>query len=230
MNPFDIISVLALEGRLPQGMDARYYASIDFRARSELKGEGALEDQLHVTHYLLKRIALHPAYAHQALAYLDKGCVLLEFFGVANPVPLFGLDPHTEEAAQLRRAILDNMGGPLFDAAKRVLRWREPTRVRRSEERIERLLALKHASLPFPKPSQFREDPAGARRLEKESIEALDAYLDSVRGLRHKRLRKLYQAAAPGLVTGTDLLLDIAATVLAPPSVSRQEALRMRAG
>jgi hypothetical protein len=216
MNPFSPVSVRALENRLPQGMDADYYASNAFRARSSLQGKGALADQLRVTHYLLERIALDPKDVTQSLMQLEAGCVLLHFFGVSNPVPMFSLDPRTEESAQLRRAIMANINSPMFDAAKRTRKWREPARGIRRDWYIAKMRDVMRKSTPFPGPEEHRQDPQGARAKTLELCAQLDAYTDTVRERRHKRLAKLAQAAAPGLTSWHELLQDIAANVLSP--------------
>lgn len=219
MNDFNIVSIRALEGRLPADADAdaAYYASDAFRQRSDLVRQEDTTDKLAVLHYLLERIALDPRELQRMRKSLCTGLVNLHFFGWVNPVNLFYLSPNTPEHAQLTQAIERNVASNKFRAAKHALRWRSLEKSfarQRHEDARDKAFLAKH---PWATAEERKQDPAAAKARDAERLKLADVELRRIREMRNTRLARISAMAAPGLHSYHDLLQDIALNVLTPP-------------
>lgn len=213
MNEFYTISIHASEGRLLDTIDSQYYASDEFRQRSALKGPDAVSDQLAVTHYLLAKMALDPREKKKTAEYLDKGVVLLRFFGISNPVGWLEIDPLGAEMARLRLAIDVNLASTMNKAAHRVLKWR---RSLGRERQVDAVMDQFRITLPWPDAAAHKANSGKAREETDALIDVMNAKRVALRERRRTRLAALSRATAPTVANWMTLIQDIAINVLTP--------------
>ena len=225
MNAFLPLRAAALEGRLPPAFAhlGAYFAGHDFLERTSFTGESGMEDAVRVTGYLLGRLAVDPPAVDRVRERLASGWVQIEYFGVSNPVPGFELSPQRDEHRQLRELVQHNVVGPMFNAATRLLRWRQPHRTRQAEARMELLRRDLKSSLAWPSPEDFRRDPLSANAAFQASSTELNRRLYGLRQQRQQRLAVLASAACPGLAGWSELLVATAANALSPGMVAEDE-------
>lgn len=215
MSPFLPVRVSALGNRLTANaslVNVAYLASEEFVDRSELRGPSRMAERLAVTHYLLKRIALAPNDLALVEEQLADGLVNLQYFGVANPVPLFLLDVESAEHAQLLEAIEENKRSRMFNAALRVLRHRTSKKVAARSRREDALMGQLRDTLRWPTAEDFRKNPENAGEIHAQNASVLDARRRAIRALRHDRLACLERVTWT-YRCWTELLEDVAINV-----------------
>jgi hypothetical protein len=184
--------------------------------RLRFKGPDAHADLVAVSLYLLKRMALSPRSSQRTDALLARGCVLLEFFGVSNPVPMFSVDVGSPDHQRLSAAVLANVASPMYLAALRALAWREPDKVAARQRYFDTIGLRLRDELDWPSQEEFRAHAADASSRYEDVLRRLRESMARVHERRHSRLATLAAAAAPGLTSWTELLEDVAAEALAP--------------
>jgi hypothetical protein len=216
MNPFYIVGEAAKEGRLPQSMDAAYYASEAFYERIRFEGRTGTGDQLAVLLFMLRHVALDPLTAINTWQHLGRGLVWLQFYGVCNPVPMLELPVGSAELGMMKEAVEVNLNcdGPLAKAAARVARRRAGLSRRHAQERqvIDRLCK----SLTWPGPAEY----AANRDLALEAQRTLSGILDDKRAQLRDRYRTrsavLLRGVMPGITSWTDLMVQVTKAVFKP--------------
>ena len=233
-SPFLELHKLALMQShwIPDDADREYLASDEFVERVQFLGEEGRRDQVAITLYCLKHLALDPrssAGLEKSRGLLKDGIVLLRFFGVSNPVNMFELDPltHGHELQQISEAVDTNMASRMYRAAQSVHNWRSKPW---SSKRRDKILKAMHKTLDWPS-GELRDlrpnsNEAQQWRTQYEcNLAALGAKAQSLQADRQARLHLLSQAATPGANgSWTHLLLDIAKEALPRTDDERAEA------
>lgn len=169
------------------------------------------QDQVRVAVYLLSRLALDPLEIRAVQQMLCKGVVILNYFGVSNPVPHFEVSVGSSAQAQLLAAVEANLGSDRFKAAQRVCRQRQPkvlNRRRRQEDAVVRRL---RATLPWPPRTSAADE-----LLHTANAHQLEAKTRDLRDRHQQRMKRLMDATMPGTGSWFSLLDDLAQQVLAP--------------
>jgi len=224
LTPFEILSARAAAGELSPKVPpatAAYLASEAFRQRTDFVRQDTTGDQLKVLHFLLSRLALHPAEEARMLQGLDGGIVRLDFFGVPNPVPVLFLVPTDPELPSLKDAVLRNLASDRTDAARRLLTWRTQQRQYRRFLQEESAQRIKRKSLAWPTATEIHEDPEQARQRDHALFAELDAHRVVVRTRRDARLARLYRVAVPSEAEFFAMLEDVAVHLLTTPDCSQ---------
>lgn len=213
MNPMRDIYVRAVNGGLSIGTHRDYFASEEFAERIKFQGEQGKADQVAMTVYMLKRVALSPFNVAEGRRWLDKGVVNLTFFGWSNPVTMLSLDgvEDAQDLDRIREAFRANFEGPLYAAALRVIAWR--SRYGKGEKAREKIVRRMRNDMQWP---TGRDDEA--REEASRMAALLDAKADALRSLRHERLARLTDAAGPKARSWTEFLESMAQAALMPKS------------
>lgn len=214
MNPFYIVGVAAKDGRLPESMDAAYYASEAFYERIRFEGRTGAGDKLAALLFMMQHVALDPREASTDRKYLDNGVVWLKFFGVANPVPMDELPIGSAELGMVKEAVDINRNGPLGKAAARVIRRRANLSRRHVQE--DRVLDRLRKSLPWPSPADFSKNPDAAREAQSGLIAVLDDKCAQLRDRYQTRVATLARATMPGIASWTELLIQLTTATFRP--------------
>jgi|JI9StandDraft_2_1071091.scaffolds.fasta_scaffold256414_1 hypothetical protein len=213
MNPLQDIHVRARDGRLAIETHAEYFASPAFAERIQFGGDRGVADQVAMVLYMLQNIALDPHDLERGVSALGRGVVHLRFFGWSNPVTMLELED-ADDLERIRSAVAENATGPLFEAAKRALKWR--ARQGKGERGRDAVLSRMRQAMAWP---TGRDE---ASRAETERlVKALHAKADAMRDRRRERLAVLSRAAGPQRAGWTDFLNAMAVAVLAPESDQR---------
>lgn len=213
MNPLQDIHVRAREGRLPFNTHGEYFASTAFVDRIQFRGERGVADQVAMVLYMLQNVALDPNDLARGLSALDRGVVHLHFFGWSSPVTMLVLD-NAAYLERIRSAVAENAAGPLFRAAKRVLKWRG--RQGKGERGRDAVMDGIRQAMAWP---MGRDEASRAETQRLVCI--LHAKADALRDRRRVRLEALRRAAGPKQICWTDFLNAMAVAVLAPESDQR---------
>lgn len=215
MTPFIIIHSRAKNVTLDSSTVA-YFASPEFGTRIAFNGEQGLRDKLNITLYLLARLALDPRGIDDMQAHLSRGTVLLRYFGISNPVPLFELEVGSVELGVLKAAVTANSVSRMVDAANRVRAWRTGEKSCSRHKHEEAVMGRLRESLAWPDRKAYEANPEKAREAHTQLAATMDMKLLMLRQRRGLRLARLAQATAPSVKDWTGLLEDIALQVLPP--------------
>lgn len=224
MNAFMPIRHAAANDSLPQDLQhlRDWLRSEEFAERTDLRGEHGAETALRISLYLLDRLALDPRRAPETMAFLGDGIIQLDYFGVANPVPILRLELGSTQLETLKKAVEANIAGPRYRKALHTLHQREPRAVRRREDWVSRLVDEKRSAMDWPTAEDFRANPSRARERQDVLVQALVQEGKRVWAHRHARLARLDPHQDLG--GWTELLYDIVRRDLAPEHEELAEA------
>lgn len=229
MNCFNIVSVRADEGTLSIKVPPEVASKLNsesFRSFSDLRPIESEEQRIAVLSYMLTAVAIDPREIESTRKNLAKGVVMVRFFGVGCPVPMFFLDPDDPKLLSLMAQAERNIESPMMDAARRVLKWRDSKRTYLLNCLINTRERVLRDTLSWPSSEDFRVDAEAAREKRTALYAELDRHRAEVHGRRMARLRMFSQRAAPGVKTWTEFLEDVCLRVLLPMfEKDEQEAL-----
>lgn len=207
MSPF--CAILNRPSILEHHPQADYFASDEFREHMKFEGDAGLSARARATVFVLSRCALDPRDAVEGvLRALDRGLVMVELFGVSNPLGVFEL-PAGEERNAIRAAIKANLKSDMYKAAQRVLKWRDRSYMRRRHE--DGVSDRIRKTLPWPTVEDFKNNRETAYKNQQLVGAELSLKMTAVRERRSARLAILARAAAPGVRNWTEFLADVAA-------------------
>lgn len=216
MSLFSTVIEKAKNGELPASVNHGYYASKEFLERATFEGPMATKDQVSILLYMMTKVALDPEDEKYMREDLNRGHVMLSFFGVTNPVPWVLLKPESPEVAALKAAMDVNLASPLNKAAKRVLKWRTLERASKRRSGEEGMMAKYRASLDWPTPEDYKENRDAATARSDALCDAMRHKLDALRDRRLHRLALLSEATTPNMGGWYGLLEDVALHALTP--------------
>jgi hypothetical protein len=193
-----------------------FLASDQFLQRTEFRGADRVQDSLAVLHHLLARLALDPRELARSQALMRDGVVLLHFFGVCNPVPMFNLAPASVEMNALAQAVEANSHGQHFHAAQRALWWRQSDRFNRRQRSEDAVVARLRGQMTWPSQEEALRDPEGTAVTRQLQFDQLSAKRLAVRERRNMRMAMLSEAAGLNFQGWTELLEEIAVNVFVP--------------
>lgn len=216
MSLFSTVIEKAKSGELPASVDHGYYASNEFRERASFEGPMATKDQVSILLYMMTRVALDPQVEASMRADLNRGYVILSFFGVTNPVPWVLLNPESPEVAALKAAMDENLTGPLNKAVNRVLKWRTMERAVKRNAGEAGMMNKYRESLDWPTPEDYKKNREAATARSNALCDAMNRKLDALRDRRLLRLSLLSEASRPDMGGWYGLLEDVALHALTP--------------
>lgn len=168
---------------------------------------------------MLDRVALDPRDVDETLEMMQRGHVVLRFFGMSSPVTWFDVSVGSEDHQRLLRALERNIHGPLVRAARRVLRVRDWRRNMLALEREELIVKRMRSQIAWPEHPGRAAPKADLARYEQDRQQCqrqLDEKAQQLRELRQRRVAALASAACSGHGDWHSLCLDLTYSVLLP--------------
>lgn len=212
MSPF--CAIFHRPSILAQHPHADYFASDEFRKRINFEGEEGLSARVRGAIFMLQNCALDPRDdSDGVLRALNRGLVMLELFGVSNPLGIFEL-PAGKERNAIRAAIKANLNSRMYQAAQHTLFWRGRSHQRQRYE--DAVMDTFRSTLEWPSAADFKENLTSAQARQTDAIAQMHKHLASVRNLRNERLAVIHRAATPGVNSWTEFLANIAAAAFLP--------------
>lgn len=218
MNAFYQVAIAAKENRLPgvSGAAQDYYASAAFYERIKFVGPAGQADQLEILLFMLRHIAVDPRDNERTRLLLTGGCACVQFWGVANPVPMLHVPVGSPGHVALTHAYELNVSGPLARGVSRVRRRR--SRLIERNRQLDTVHGEFYDNLPWPTTEDFKADAEHARAQQQVLGEQSRARRAQLVDRYQTRMAALSRATCPMFESWTDLVNGIAIQVLAPPA------------